>query len=149
MTKKTFTMIFLLVATVLNILFALILIAGLVLLTTVLLRLIVKGDSLANVVMIDWMLCFVGGVVLNMYLYSKITNWAIAKFHLGDKLDPRLLGKKGGFGGGASASSEPPKRKTVLPKSVMSDEKEDTWGQTSYGDNSTYTPLNPEDFRKE
>ena len=155
MTKKHFSLLFLLIATVLNIVMTIVIIVALIVLAMLLIRVILHIED-PMVAMIAWMVCFIGGIILDMFVYSKLMNSVITRFKLDDKLDPRLLGKRGAA---AAAKEKASKPKTVLPKSVLGDNDEDTWGQTSYGDNAgyspetpiapedaTYTPLNPEDF---
>lgn len=155
MNKKHFSLLFLLVATVLNIVMTIVIIVALIVLAMLLIRVILHIDN-PMVAMIAWMVCFIGGIILDMFVYSKLMNYAITRFKLEDKLDPRMLGKRGAA---AAAKEKASKPKTVLPKSVLGDNDEDTWGQTSYGDNAgyspeatiapedaTYTPLNPADF---
>jgi len=153
MTKKNFSLLFLLIATVLNIVTTIVIIVALIVLSMLIIRgLLHIEDPL--VAMIAWMVCFIGGIVLDMFAYSKLMNYSITRFKLEDKLDPRMLGKRGAA---AAAKEKASKPKTVMPKSVLGNEEEDTWGQTAYGDNAdytptiapedaTYTPLNPEDF---
>ena len=150
MTKKNFTLLFLLAATVLNILASLVIIIALIILSMLVIRFLLRVED-PMVAMVAWMVCFIAGVVLDMFIYSKLMNFVIARFKLDDKLDPRLMGRRG------AAREKAARPKTVLPKSVLGDEEADSWGQTAYGDNTdytpvvapedaTYTPLNPEDF---
>ena len=154
MTKKNFSLLFLLVATVINILMTIVIIVALIVLVSFVIRVLLKLEDPA-IVMVAWMVSFIAGIVLDMFAYAKLMNFVIERFKLEDKIDPRMLGKRGAA---AYAKEKAAKPKTVLPKSAMP-EKEDSWGQTSYGDNSgytpeptiapedaTYTPLNPEDF---
>ena len=155
MTKKNFTLLFLAAATIINIVMTLVIIIALIVLSMLVIRVLLNiQDPL--VAMVAWMICFIAGIVLDMIVYSKLMNYVITKFNLDDKLDPRMMGKRGAA---AYAKEQAAKPKTVLPKSALGDETEDTWGQTAYGDNAgfmpeqtiapedaTYTPLNPEDF---
>ncbi len=153
MTKKQFTLLFLLVATIVNIVMTVAIIVALIVLSMLVIRFILHIED-PKIVTVVWMICFIGGIVLDMFVYSKLMNYIITRFKLDDKLDPRMMGKKGAT---AAAKEKESKPKTVLPKSVLGTEEEDTWGQTAYGDNAdytpiidpedaTYTPLNPEDF---
>ncbi len=153
MTKKQFTLLFLLVATIVNIVMTVAIIVALIVLSMLIIRFLLHIED-PSIVMIAWMICFIGGIVLDMFVYSKLVNYIIIRFKLDDKLDPRMMGKKGAA---VAAKEKESKPKTVLPKSVLGTEEEDTWGQTAYGDNvdytptiapedATYTPLNPEDF---
>ncbi len=153
MTKKSFTLLFLLAATILNIIMTIIIIVALIVLSMLVIRFLLHIED-PMIAMVAWMVCFIGGIVLDMFVYSKLMNYIIVRFKLDDKLDPRMMGKRGAV---AAAKEKESKPKTVLPKSVLGTEEEDTWGQTAYGDNvdytptidpedATYTPLNPEDF---
>ncbi|MBQ3799526.1 MAG: hypothetical protein II837_04430 [Treponema sp.] len=158
MTKKNFSLLFLLAATAVNILMTLVIIIGLIVIAMMVIKYLVglEGQNAAAAISITCTVCFIAGIVLDMFLYAKLMDLVITRFHLEDKLDPRMLGKRGAALAAKEKASKP---KTVLPKSVLGDEEEDTWGQTAYGDNSgytpevildpedaTYTPLNPEDF---
>lgn len=157
MTKKNFSLLFLLVATVLNIVMTLLVVVTLVVIAMVVIKYVLRmdGQSAAAAISIVCTICFIAGIVLDMIVYAKLMNFIVTRFHLEDKLDPRMLGKRGAALAAKEKASKP---KTKLPKSVLGDE-EDTWGQTAYGDNvgytpeviidpedATYTPLNPEDF---
>ncbi len=158
MTKKNFSLLFLLAATLVNIAMTLVIIVTLIVLAMMVIKYLVglDGQNAAAAISITCTVCFIGGIVLDMFLYAKLMDLVITRFHLEDKLDPRMLGKRGAALAAKEKASKP---KTVLPKSVLGDEEEDTWGQTAYGDNAgytpevtidpedaTYTPLNPEDF---
>lgn len=157
MNKKSFTILFILIATVLNIVMTIVIIVALILLSMLVIRVLLKVQD-PGIAMIAWMFCFLGGIILDMFVYSKVVNHIIIRFKLEDKLDPRLMGKRGAA---MVAKEKENKPKTVLPKSVLGDEEPDTWGQEGYGNDSgypgytqeaiapedaTFTPLNPEDF---
>ncbi len=160
MTKKNFSLLFLLAATVVNIVMTLVIVVTLIVLAMLVIKNILglEAQSAAAAISITCTVCFIGGIVLDMFVYAKLMDLVITRFHLEDKLDPRMLGKRGAAIYAKEKASKP---KTNLPKSVLGDDDKDTWGQTAYGDNTpevtiapedaTYTPLNPEDFagRKE
>ncbi len=144
MTKRSFTALFLFAATILNILLTVIIILALVVATTFVIRMATKGAEnetlFSQIVLIDWMICFAGGVVLDMFLYSKITMKVITAFNLETKLDPHLLGRKFETKGKAQSQKEE-KPKTVMPKSVQWEEEADTWGAKMPNDNSGNSDL--------
>ncbi|MBQ9538232.1 MAG: hypothetical protein IJU95_03090 [Treponema sp.] len=157
MTRKNFSLLFLLAATVVNIVMSLVVIVSLIVIAMLVIKYIIglDGQNAIAAISITCTVCFIAGIVLDMFLYAKLMNFVIVRFNLEDKLDPRMLGKRGKELYAKEKASKP---KTVLPKSAMGDE-EDNWGQTAYGDNAdymaektiapedaTYTPLNPEDF---
>lgn len=128
MNKKTFTMLFTLIATVINIVLTLVLITAMIVLSSLIL---IKGIHIQNqqILMPVFTVCFLGGVVLDMMLYSRICTWVIRKFDLVSKLDERLMGryyetfKKESASGSRQTKPEPEKPKTVLPKSVLPDDE--------------------------
>ncbi len=140
MSKKTFTMLFLLVATILNIILTLVLITAFITLFIILLRLVIRTEN-PTAYMGAALLCFTGGVVLDTILYSRLCMWSIRRFNLGPKLDPRLMGKYyEGLKQQARASGKPinetpkEKPKTVMPKSVLPEE--DEWESAAEADDS-------------
>jgi len=82
MNKKLNTVVFLLVGTVVNLLLALISIGVLLF---ILGRLdSVLGDQAASFVPF----VFLGGILIGMLIYQRLSKWVIARFNLEDKLDP-------------------------------------------------------------
>ncbi len=142
MNKKAFTALFMLVATIANMLmtvFVIVFLAAICILTLKVLK--IQNENAALILV---SLCFLGGLVLDMILYSKLTSFIIDKFHLETKLDKSVLGKKYAS---KIKDTEPPKPKTVLPASVLPKDEEDEWESRAYGEQTvSYTPLNPEDF---
>lgn len=139
MSKKSNTIIFTLVSTVLNILMTLLIIIALCLLSFVVMNYIFKIHN-GQAYQIVWMICFLGGMVLGMFLFVKICGWVIDKFHLADKMDAHIVGKYLPGGKKVQTSNdeeEEPKQKTVMPSSVL--KKEDKWVETheasSYAEN--------------
>lgn len=129
MTKKAFTILFVLVATIVNIVMTLAVIILLAVVSTLLIRVVLRIER-PDVLLLTWMVCFIGGLILDMVLYSKLCDKVIEKFKLAEKLDPRLLRRRSGFPASSrQTKSQPEKPKTVLPKSVLPDEEEDHWGE--------------------
>lgn len=127
MNKKANTLLFTLISTVANIIMTLAIILILCLISFLIMNnmLHIKNAQLYTVV---WMFCFLGGMVLGMFLFTKLCGIVINKFDLESKLDSRLLGKYiPGGKKGAVQEKEEPKQKTVMPSSVLG--KKDTWGE--------------------
>lgn len=82
MNKKANTIIFILCATVVNLLLAALFMGGLLLAAMLLQP--VLGDKIAAVLPV----VFIGGMLAAMFVYQKLTKWVVAKFDLEDKLDP-------------------------------------------------------------
>lgn len=126
MTKKTFTVIFLLASTLINIVFTIVIITALLIVTSLLLK---YGFSVKdpNILAADWMLCFVGGMILSLFLYAKLSDKIVRKYNLADKIDERLTGRRfSHLSSRTKSSAKEEKPKTVMPKSVLPDE-EDEW----------------------
>ncbi len=122
MTKKAFTILFVLAATVVNIVMTLLVIVLLAVVSTLLLRVILRIDN-PTVLLFAWMLSFLGGLILDMVLYSRLCDWVIAKFKLATKLDPRLLRRGSPARISAQQAEKKERPKTVMPKSVLPDEE--------------------------
>ena len=130
MNKKTFTTLFTILSTLINILFTLIVIALLIIAATLILN---KGIKCTNgqVYMIVYMFCFLGGMVLNMFIFGKVSGWVIEKFDLASKLDERMLGKTLPNGKPNKAAYRAEAEKAEKPKTNMPDsvkEEDDGWG---------------------
>lgn len=82
MNKKTFTVLFMLGATLLNI----VLLGGIFLIGVLLTMFL--GRNNPNVASIGIIVSFVAAIALSMFLYSKILQWAMVKFDLENKMDP-------------------------------------------------------------
>jgi energy-coupling factor transporter transmembrane protein EcfT len=123
MNKKSNTVLFTIVSTIVNILMTLLIIIALCLIAVVILNKIFKITNGA-VYQVVLMICFLGGMVLSMFLFVKLTGWVIKKFHMESKLDAHLLGR---YGATQTEEKKDDKPKTVLPNSVL--RKKDTWGE--------------------
>lgn len=89
MSKKTNSLLFILAATVLN----LVLLILLFIIGFIILSLLPLQDN-PNLLMGGIAVVFVLAIVLSFLIYSKIVKWAIVKFNLEDKMDP-LFGRGG------------------------------------------------------
>lgn len=89
MSKKTNSLLFMLIATVLNLLLLIVLFV----LGFIILSFLPIQDN-QSLLMLGIAVVFILSIVLSFLLYSKIVKWAIAKFNLEDKMDP-LFGKGG------------------------------------------------------
>lgn len=133
MNKKAFTFIFTLVSTLVNIILTLAIIILLAVLTTVIFRFVFKIalETHQGVYLTALMICGLGGMVLGMFLFAKISGFVVSKYNLEKKLDARLIGK---YVPGAkqplTAQDDEPKQKTVMPDSVLP--KKDKWAEDIY-----------------
>ena len=90
MNKKTNSLIFMLVATAVNILLLCVFfILGLIVLN--LIAAVLPDDS--SIIAILMVVMFVGVIVLSFFVYSKLAKWVIKKFDLEEKLDPIFSNK--------------------------------------------------------
>lgn len=89
MNKKTNSIIFMAVATVVN----LVLMFVLIILGIVLVSLIPFGDN-TSLYSICIFIVFFGAIFLSFKIYSKLVEWATVKFSLEEKLDPIFTPKK-------------------------------------------------------
>ena len=87
MTKRAFSWVFMICATLLNIL-----LLGVLFLIFTVLAFLIAGEN-PTVAMIGIAVSFFLAIALSMFLYSKILNWAVKKWNLEDKMDP-IFGKK-------------------------------------------------------
>jgi len=130
MTKNTFTVLFTLVSTVVNIILTVATIA--ILGFGFLFACKMLGCKNTNVIYMGLLVCFVVGMFLNFYFFSKLTIWAVKKFNLVPKLNSNFVARQ--LPGGTSFKSQlaDQKKKTKMPESVL--EPEDEWN----GGTSTY-----------
>lgn len=128
MTKKAFTVWFTIISTLLNILFTAAIIAVLAVVATVVMNKMI-GVREGHIYIVVWMMCFLAGMVLGMFLFGKISAAIIDKQNLAGKLDARVIGKylPNGKVNRYAQEAEEEKVKTVMPDSVK--EEEDTWGK--------------------
>lgn len=95
MNKKGKTVVFMILATVFNLLLLLIFFLLLFLLLFALLpSLVPQVMEMPSMSFILPLLWFAGSIFLSFFTYSKIIKWASAKFNLEDKLDPIFTPKK-------------------------------------------------------
>jgi len=121
MNKKTNTVLFTIISTLANIIMTLLLISVFCLIAFVVLYYGIKSRN-PQVYQFVFILCFIAGLVLGMFLFIKLGGMVVTKFHLESKLEP--------FGGRKTTQRDEKQsvaRKTNLPKSALP--KEDTWGQ--------------------
>ncbi len=124
MDKKKFTLLFLFVSTIANIVFTVAIITVLLVGTSLLLRYVIQVHD-ANVIVADWMFCFIAGMILSLFLYAKISDKIVKKYKLADKLDERLSGRRFSHLSSQAQKQKEEKPKSVMPKSVLPDEEED------------------------
>lgn len=91
MSKKSNSIVFMLVATVVNILLLIVFfILGFLLLNWIA-STFPAAESMLSVLML---VVFILAIVLSFIVYSKLVKWANNKFNLEDKLDPLFVSKK-------------------------------------------------------
>lgn len=123
MNKNLYTFLFTIISTILNIIAALILIAVLGGLSYVVMNFMLHIESPETYVIV-WVFCFLIGMVANMFIFTKISNIVVQKFHIAEKLDSRFVSRS--FNSNTeTTSAEPQKRKTVLPDSVLDDDEDE------------------------
>lgn len=88
MNKKMNTLVFILVGTLVNILLAGIFIGSLLFLISLLVPLM--GEQVGSLVPF----AFVGGIILAMLVYQKLTKWVIDRYDMNDKLDPLFTSRR-------------------------------------------------------
>lgn len=126
MNKKANTILFTIVSTIANILMTIIII-GVLCLAAILILNRACNITNGNIYQVVLMICFLGGMVLSMFLFVKLTGWVIKKCNLEPKLDAHLLGRYIPDSKNTDENKEAPKVKTVMPNSVR--RKKDTWGE--------------------
>ena len=90
MSKKSNTLVFMIVATIVNIvLLGLFFIIGLTIL-----NIIASYFPSSGLIPALMLIVFVLAIALSFIVYSKLVKWAMAKFSLEDKMDPLLSSKR-------------------------------------------------------
>lgn len=126
MTKKTYTAIFTVVATILNIILTA-LIMGVLLFISTFFYFKVLGKTQPGISLaLIWMFCFLAGFILGIFSFSKLCGLVIEKWNLASKLDPKVLGRFLPNGTKNPHYQEPTKIKTNIPKSDL-DVESDQW----------------------
>jgi hypothetical protein len=88
MNKKMNTVLFILGGTIVNVLLALFFIVLLMIGVTRLEPII--GQAIAN-----WIpFVFLGGILIAMIIYQKLSKWVMNRFNLGDKMEPLFTFRK-------------------------------------------------------
>ena len=129
MDKKTKnTIIFTIVASILDIILTILLIGAIIAVIILGLKLLKVQNP--TIILGSMLLALIAGFIISMLVYAKLTSWVILKFNLADKLDPKIMGKR--LPNGASINNKPvndnkDKIKTNMPDSVK--EEEDDWGK--------------------
>ena len=93
MNKKTYTVLFTIVSTIANIILTFLIIALLLLGVSAFYFKVLGKTTPGTGLAILWMISFVAGLILGMFLFSKLGSWVIDRFNLATKLDPKILGK--------------------------------------------------------
>lgn len=133
MTKKSFTALFTFLSTIINILFTAIIIAALTAISTVIMNKVI-GVTTGQIYLVVWMFCFLGGLVLGIFAFGKLSAKIIDKYNLAEKLDPKVIGKHLPSGKKNASYAQVEKEEQEKPKTVMPDsvkEEEDPWENNS------------------
>lgn len=85
MTKKQNTLVFILIGTIVNVVFSILLIIGFMIIGLTFLK------QYATFVM---PIAFIAGMLLGMFAYQKLAKFVIVHFHMEDKLDPLFTAKR-------------------------------------------------------
>ena len=142
MNKNTFTLLFTLISTIVNLVLTVATIAILAGLFVLVCK--TTGIKDGNVVYIGLFVCLIVGMILNFYFFSKLTVWAVKKFNLAPKLNSNFVARQ--LPGGekfASQIQEPQKKKTKMPQSVLEPEEEAKWNG-----NSTYQNFGLDELKR-
>ena len=121
MNKKAYTVIFTIVSTIFNIALTLTIIAALMLLTSVIYFKLLGNTEASSAYAIALIICFFGGMILGMFIFTKLCGWVIDRFNLAKKLEPRVLGRylPSGKKYEEEMKKEEHKPKTNIPKSPV------------------------------
>lgn len=92
MTKKQNTLVFILVGTICNLILSLLFIIVLFIIGVAVLNLFTVPLS-EKVLIILMPISFVGGIIVGMIVYQKLTMFIVAKFQLENKLEPLFVRK--------------------------------------------------------
>lgn len=122
MTKKTFTLLYLLLSTLANILLTMLVITLLGVVSFVVLRFVFHVSN-SSVFAADLMICLVGGFVLSFLFFNKLSAFVIQKAGWENKFDESLFRFRMP-NGVQKKTEETPKRKTNMPSSVLEEDDE-------------------------
>ena len=122
MGKKTNSIIFTLIMSLINIVFTLLLIAAMTAVVWFIIHL--SGTDNASLYMSSLLICFIAGMLISMAYFGRFMDWVITKFNLEDKLG-RIVPGKGKKGYRFNNENEKTSVKTNMPDSVK--EKDDPW----------------------
>jgi len=128
MDKKTFSTLFTLIATLINVVCTLIIIIALCALCYVVIHFGFKVDS-PEAYLVSWMICFFVGMIGNMFIFNKFLNAFVIKHHLEKKLEGWALSRASRHGSTSpytyAQEEEEKKPKSRMPDSVI--EQDDPW----------------------
>ena len=131
MNKKGFTLLFILVSTIANVLLTLLCIALLAVTFIGVLKAfhIEAGSSAYGTALV---VSFLEGLIISFFLYTKVSTLIIKKFNMTEKFEDKWLDHSRSRSENGSSSKEKP-RQTKMPSSVLptDEEKEEKekWGE--------------------
>lgn len=140
MTKGTFTFLFTVVSTLVNIILTFTTIAIISVIFFLLCKVLAVKSP--NVIILGLGFCFIIGMLLNVFTFTKLTGWVVRKFDLTSKLDSKFVAKSLP-GVNYSKKTVKEKVRTNMPKSVLPSE-DDLWENKA---NSTYQSFGIEELQ--
>ena len=129
MNKKLYTILFILITTVINVLLTVLIIAALIAGALSVMKFGMKLPADHSSYGTVLLLCFVAGMIISFFVYTKLSTKIILKFGMDKKFEDKWFSK--GSKSSADGKTEEVK-KTNMPSSVLPSEEEqeveDKWG---------------------
>lgn len=128
MDKKTFSTLFTIIVTLINVVCTLAMIIILSALCYVIMHFAFKVQA-AEAYLVAWMICFIVGMIGNMFIFNKVLNLVVRKYHMEKKLEGWAL-SRAARNGEVSPYTYAEEEKEEKPKTRMPDsvkEEEDPW----------------------
>ncbi|MBP5441605.1 MAG: hypothetical protein IKI90_00640 [Treponema sp.] len=124
MSKHSFTILFIIISTIFNIILTFGLIILLIVGVSFLLFKLGGLNPQSSIGLIAVVVCFLGGLIGGMVIFTKLCGLVIDKFNLSSKLESHVLGRY--LPRGTKAPKvQPEEPKTVMPDSVKLDPDEE------------------------
>ncbi|MBP5358853.1 MAG: hypothetical protein J6Y69_06685 [Treponema sp.] len=123
MSKHSFTILFIFISSVFNIILTFGLIILLIVLSSFILFKCLGFSPEGKLSLVAILVSFLAGLIGGMTIFTKLCAWAIDKFNLQDKLESQVLGRYLPRGKKAPTST-PDTPQTVMPDSVKIEEDE-------------------------
>jgi len=123
MSKHSFTILFIIISSIFNIILTFALILGLIVLSSFILFKCLGFSPEGKLSIVAILISFLAGLIGGMTIFTKLCAWAIDKFNLYNKLESQVLGRYLPRGKKAPTST-PDTPQTVMPDSVKLDDEE-------------------------